>query len=279
MIAFGFAAITPDLWIFSVCMGVGSLLVLWRIYLLDVSAFARIVLAVCAITLFLVVVIRTVYFPAPLTATANTERALAETTNEQEVRQLLTEQARAYRSLVALFNRPPAPVPEPPPVINENAERERLQSNLSLWEFYPKYEWPLSGDATAASRPIEGQTLRAAFNPNRGDYRLTPLLFNGNGKDGIPLNAPKIVIWFPIAVQARPSRLWGPNTDETTRSFFTWAEFGPILTAPTGVNESLFLTFPGPGKYPVKFRLEGIARNIALRKDGEFTLELVEPTP
>lgn len=262
-----------------VALTVGLLCIYYECWVLEGPSLVRIGVAIVATIVLAVFARKVIFDPVPLSATPSTDRQLAQASSEQDVREVLEDQARAYRSLTALLDKPTVQAPRSAPAPDPSVEKKRLESNLALWEFYPKYEWPLSGDATANSRSIEGQTLRARFMSPDGEYRLTPLLFNGNAGDGVPLLNPNIDVFFPVTVQASETRLWAPNINETHRVFSTGPDFGPVLTAPSGVNESLFLKFPRPGRYQVRFRLSGIAKDLALRKDGEFTLELVGPTP
>jgi hypothetical protein len=122
--------------------------------------------------------------------------------------------------------------------------------------------------------PVEGKVFRHQFKAKHG-FRLTPTISNDND---IPLYEPRIVISVPEEVSAKEQpRLWQINIGQGYRQFFAEG-FGPILRGVSrGPNESIYLIFPRPGQYSVKYSVSGIALdNITINVSGWFLLELTE---
>lgn len=187
---------------------------------------------------------------------------------------------------------PSAIAPESPPAVvgmvdtfpaNESTGsdldslRETLESQISVWEFYPRYEWPLTPWVPSNdSQPVAGRTLVAAYDENRDDYRITPLMQNLNEPG---LIAPIITIRLPLSVRVRPTRFWNTTVQGGSRLIRSAVLLRPANKIPSGVNESLFLGFPQPGRYPVEYEIAGDIDGVDVYARGSYTLELVEPTP
>ena len=72
-----------------------------------------------------------------------------------------------------------------------------------------------------------------------------------------------------------PTKFWRIS-DVTTSGKMYWMQIGLAAHGQlTGVDESLFLKFPRPGSYPVKYRITGSTQTSGFNAiDREFTIEL-----
>jgi hypothetical protein len=162
---------------------------------------------------------------------------------------------------------------------------------VAIAESYPRYHWKLTERLPAsANNPmaIGGRTLAESFderlNTTEG-YRLTPLLYNQHATE--ILCEPSLWIGFSNLedatqeVQVKTSKYWSPVIADDRLWYYANDKNNFECVVPAhgvGADESLFLTFPGAGKYDVEYRIGGIRRGRAVEIVGHFWLEL-RPTP
>lgn len=153
------------------------------------------------------------------------------------------------------------------------------ESRLLLIERYPN-EWPLTeARLIDGNLVLNGAVLRRSYSAN-DPVPLTPHVWNRNSAQGVPLDMPDIAVGFRATdniktITSEP--YWRPDESNGLKSLMTGFDFGPVMAKPAGVNQVISLLFPAPGRYPVVYSVEGLARGIALRTSGSFVLELVRP--
>lgn len=129
-----------------------------------------------------------------------------------------------------------------------------IENRIFLYERYGG-EWH-----TSNNEPIlftNDQTfLRNKFDAGR-DYRFTPTIHNGS-KTVTLMNPVQLYINLPKELKVKKPDLWviASIDDEFTQYAASIHDNIPPGTGNT-LNESLFIIFPGPGRYPATYSMHG----------------------
>jgi len=139
-----------------------------------------------------------------------------------------------------------------------------LEEQILLCELYGG-EWHTSNDEGPIFLRGDQAYLKNHFIEGNV-YSFMPIIYNGSANVSLERGV-ELYIEFPPRVEVREKRLWSIVEKSESTTFYTRipAEIHPGSSM--GVNEDFSIVFPEPGRYPVKYYIQGrTVKGEALKK-------------
>ena len=146
-----------------------------------------------------------------------------------------------------------------------------LERKITLYERYGG-EWHMTND-TEIMLPKNNSALKNRFVEGK-EYRFTPMV--DNKVPGKALIGVYLFFNMPKELTISPTRLWRTG-DVRSKLTSYYGQIGNIPSGMSGgIDESFFIRFPGPGKYPIHYVIVGVAPSGFSKIERQFIFELAE---